>query len=68
MLFRLKTTDNKQQDEKIECYDASRVIQVLGLLIFQLFVFILLSVEPAGLGDLHHGWCCQNYLLQLLSQ
>jgi hypothetical protein len=67
-MFRLKTTDNKQQDEKIKHYSVSRVFQVLGLLIFQLFVFILLAVEPAGFGDLHHGWCYQNYLLQLLAQ
>ena len=68
MMFRLKTTDNKQQDEKTERYSVSRVLQVLGLLIFQLVVFIPLVVEPAGLGDLHHGWVCQNYLLQLLDR
>lgn len=67
-MSRLKTTNNKQQDEKIERYGVSRALQVLGLLSFQLFVFILLVVEPAGLRYLHHDWCCQNYLLQLLSR
>lgn len=50
MMSRLKTTDNSRMYKMIKLkVPVSGVFQVLGLLIFQLFVFILFAVEPAGL-------------------